>query len=139
MYATALVFAILLTQGSPQWYSGTWTAEFGGRTFVRLELEERDGKPGGRMGIGDIEVHPDGTLRKVAPVPAQLSAIFDFVASDATLAFSRKDGKDTDRFELRWVGDHGESLLVTSDELRRQLAAEGVPLPKPIRLTKVSK
>jgi hypothetical protein len=75
MYATALALAILLAQGTPQWFTGTWTAEFGGRTFVRVELEEGGGKPGGRMGIGNIEVHPDGTLRKVAPVPAQLSAI----------------------------------------------------------------
>jgi hypothetical protein len=102
-------------------------------------LEERGGKPGGRMGIGNIEVHPDGTLRKVAPVPAQLSAIFDAVSNDAMLSFSRKAGNDTDRFELRRVGDHGELSLIMSDELRRQVAAEGLPIPKPIRLTKVSK
>jgi hypothetical protein len=139
MYATALALAILLAQGTPQWFTGTWTAEFGGRTFVRVELEERGGKPGGRMGIGNIEVHPDGTLRKVAPVPALLSAIFDAVSNDAMLSFSRKAGNDTDRFELRRIGDHGELSLITSDELRRQLAAEGLPIPKPIRLTKVSK
>jgi hypothetical protein len=55
------------------------------------------------------------------------------------LSFSRKAGNDTDRFELRRVGDHGELSLIMSDELRREVAAEGLPIPKPIRLTKVSK
>jgi hypothetical protein len=72
-----------------------------------------------------------------ASAPADLSAIFDVVVRQSTLSFSRKDGADTDHFEMKLVGDQAELGFLPSDEDRRELAAAGVPVPKPIRLKKV--
>ena len=54
------------------------------------------------------------------------------------LSFSRKDGNDTDHFELRLVDNRAELLFIPSDADRAELAAMGVPVPKPIRLTRVA-
>lgn len=53
------------------------------------------------------------------------------------MTFSRKDGSDTDRFELRLM-DTGQAELqfLLSDADREDLSANGIPTPKPIRLMK---
>jgi hypothetical protein len=56
---------------------------------------------------------------------------------ESTLACSRKDDQDTDRFELRLLDDGASELRFLLDEaIRQELAADGIPVPKPIRLTK---
>jgi hypothetical protein len=137
LLALTILLSVILGQTGHQWYPGTWTAEFEGTTFVRLELTETDGGPAGRISLGDIEVSPDGALRKATAAPSRLTVIFDAVMRDSTLSFSRKDGNDTDRFELQRVGDHAELVLVPTEELKRQLDAENIPIPKPIRLKRV--
>ena len=138
MWQTLLagMLAVVSVQATERWYEGKWTAEFQGVTFVRLELALTNGKPGGRLGLGNIEVNADGGLRSVSPAPARLSEIFDVADRKTVVAFSHKDSHDIDRFEIRQAGDHAELWWLLSDETRKELAAEGIPVPKPIRLTK---
>ena len=136
---TVLTFALALTAGQAgnQAFAGTWIAEFEGKTFARLELTVANDALGGKFAIGDIEVDADGAVRMAESVPATLSSIFDVVVNRSTLSFTRKDGADTDHFEMRLVGEQAELRFLPSEEDRRELAAAGVPVPKPIRLKKV--
>jgi len=134
----ASVLAVVFAQGSDRWYEGKWTAEFDRVTFVRLELSSTNGKPGGRISLGNVEVNADGGLRLVSPAPEGLSEIFDVVQRGAVVSFSLKDSHDVDRFEIHQVGAHAELWFLLSDDTRTELAAEGIPVPKPIRLTKGS-
>ena len=72
-------------------------------------------------------------------LPRTLTPIFDLTEQPALVTFSRKNGSDTDRFELHVLGaGRAELRLLLSDEDREALAAEGVPAPKPIALTRQS-
>jgi hypothetical protein len=67
----------------------------------------------------------------------KVTPIFGATLKGSTVTFFTKDGNDTDRFELRLREDADADLqLLVNDEDRRALAAEGIPLPKPIRLKK---
>ena len=58
-------------------------------------------------------------------------------SEQSTVTFFTKDGNDTDQFEMRVLGPVDADLhVVWTDEDRTALAASGVPLPKPIRLTR---
>jgi hypothetical protein len=116
---------------------GSWTAQFEGRTFLKLVLEAVNGTIGGGMSIGSIEVDKQGALRRVGDLPRTLTPIFDVTEQPALVTFSRKDGSDTDRFELHLLGaGRAELRFLLSDEDREALAADGVPAPKPIALTR---
>jgi hypothetical protein len=116
--AIATAVAAVLGQASAGSLAGSWAASLSGRTFVRLELHETDGALNGRISLADIHVNADG--------------------SDGVLSFARKDGADTDRFSVRLsAAGFAELSLTPSDEDRRQLAEAGIPIPRPIRLTRV--
>jgi hypothetical protein len=118
---------------------GSWTGQFEGRTFLRLELKSVNGSITGGMSIGNIEVDKQGALRSAKEAPRDLTPIVDFVDHGSSVAFARKDGDDTDHFELRLIdASHAELRFLLSDEDRQALAADGVPAPKPIALTKQS-
>jgi hypothetical protein len=108
-----------------------------GRTFIRLEIETVNGAISGGIGLGELEVDREGLVRRAEAAPANLTPIFDVTMHGSTMTFSTKDGNDTDRFELRLIENATADLhVLVSDDARRQFAAEGVTLPKPIRLTK---
>jgi hypothetical protein len=138
----AVVFAITVAlasgQSGNQPFAGTWTAELSGKTYVRLELVDTNGVLSGRIGLGDIQVNSEGEVRTAGEVPRDLTPIFDLVLSRSVLSSARKDGDDTDRFELRLVGDQAELSFLFTETDRQELARNGVP-PKPIRLKKVAK
>jgi hypothetical protein len=141
MNAIALTIAITcLTAGQSGTGSvaGTWTAQFDGRTFVRLELTTTGATIAGALTIGDIEVNEQGALRQVGEMPAKLTPIFDVRQKGSTLTFSRKESTDIDRFELRLLNDgkRAELVLVLTEADLKELAEEGVPKPKPIILTR---
>lgn len=117
--------------------AGSWTAKFDGRTFIRLELKTVNGAITGGIRLGNIEVDPQGMVKRADAAPPNLIHIFGATRKGATVMFSMKEGNDTDQFELR-VLENGDADLhfLLNDEDRKALAAEGVPLPKPIRLTK---
>jgi hypothetical protein len=119
--------------------TGSWTAQFEGRTFLTLELKAVDGTITGGMKVGNIEVDKQGALRRVGESPRDLSPIFDVTQRASTVTFFRKDTDDStpDRFELRLLEPgRAELQLLLSDALREELAADGIPAPKPIPLTK---
>jgi hypothetical protein len=139
MKAFVLVAAIAAVagQGADPQVTGSWTAEFKGQTFVRLELRAGGGMLGGSMSTGNIEVDRQGDLRAVTAVSGDPKPIFDVVRQGATVTFSRKDVDDTDRFEFRVLASgRAELQLLLTDELRKELAADGIAAPRPVALTR---
>jgi hypothetical protein len=133
----ATVFAAALGQTSPGGLAGHWAASLGGQTFVRLELHETNGAVSGRISLGDIHVNAHGDVDEVIAPARAFTPIFDVALHDGVLSFARKDGDDTDRFSLRLsAAGFAELTFSPSDEDRRQLAEAGIPIPKPIRLTR---
>ena len=55
--------------------AGSWTAQFDGRTFVRLELMAANGTFDGGISLGNVEVDKQGTLSRVSEAPRDLSPI----------------------------------------------------------------
>ena len=133
----AMVPALTGQSGNSQ-VTGLWTAEFKGQTFVRLELRAEGGTLAGTMSAGNIEVDDKGDLRHVtAAAPGEAKSVFDISQQRATVTFSTKDDHDTDRFELRMLDFHRAELrFLFTDEFRKELAAGGIPVPKPILLTR---
>jgi len=116
---------------------GSWTAEFHGQTFVRLELRTTGDSLTGEISIGNIQVDDQGGLREVDEAPAHATLIFDVVQKASAVTFARKDGDDTDRFEFRVLQDgRGELQLGSTEELRQELTANGIAIPKPITMTR---
>ena len=128
------------SQAPGQTYAGTWIAEFTGTTYIRLELEGAAGALRGRISLGNVQVDAQGEVNKAEPAPRELKTIFDVTLRTTSIAFSHKDGNDTDHFEMRLVGNEAaELLLILTDEDRKELAADGLPAPKPFRLKKVAR
>jgi len=132
----AAVLAAALAQNGAQQFSGTWDAALGGKTFARLELVESGGALSGRISLGGIHVDDKGVVDEVLGPAEHFTPIFDVRFRDGVVAFARKDGDDTDHFELRNAGADLELTLFATAEDRAALAREGVTLPKPVRLRK---
>ena len=135
----AAIAAVSLAQSGGASITGSWTAQFEGRTFLTLELKAVDGTITGGMRVGNIEVDKQGALRRVGESPRDLRPIFDVTQRASTVTFSRKDTDDStpDRFELRLLETgRAELQFLLSDADREELAASGMPAPKPIPLTK---
>ena len=116
--------------------AGTWTAQFEGRTFVRLEITANGGVKGG-ITLGNFELDKAGAVRRASDAPRDLKPIFKAEQSGAMVTFSVLDTDDEDRFEFRVIDvGRAELRLLLSDDDRAELAAEGIPAPQPIVLTK---
>jgi hypothetical protein len=124
-------------QSGPAAVAGTWTAESAGRTFLRLELRNANGTITGGISVGDIEVDSQGVVSKAGEPSPTLSPISGVTLRGSVVSFSRTDGNEIDRFELHLLpGGSAELRFILSEADRRELAAEGIPTPKPIRLSK---
>ena len=117
--------------------AGSWTAKFESRTFIRVEIKTANGAMTGGISLGSFQVDPQGVVNGAKAAPPNLKPIFGATRKGATVMFFMKDGSDTEQFELR-VLENGDADLhfLFGDDDRKEFAAEGVPLPKPIRLTK---
>jgi hypothetical protein len=119
--------------------AGSWTAAFEGRTFIRLDLKAAEGTLAGGISLGNFEVDQQGLVRRADAAPPTLTPISGVTIKGSTVAFVLKGGNDTDAFELRLLENGGADLhFLLNDEDRQQIAASGVPVPRPIRLTKAS-
>ena len=117
--------------------TGSWTAQFEGLTFLRLELKTVNGMITGGISVGNFEVDSQGAVRRADEAPRALTPVFDVKLRASILTFSRKDGASTDRFEVRLLDDGGAELkFLLDEEDLRELAASSIPTPKPIHLTK---
>jgi hypothetical protein len=135
----AAITALATAQSASAGVDGSWTAEFQGRTFIRLELNTVDGSLTGSISTGAIQVDDQGGLRQVDEPTSSSTPIFDVAQKSSSVTFARKDGDDTDRFAFRVLDDgRGELQLVPTEELRQELAAAGIPIPKPIVLTRLT-
>ena len=121
----SVTLALAGGQATSQSYAGTWTAELAGQTYVRLELQVTNGALGGRISLGNIEVDSGGEVKTALAAPNEFTPLFDVVLKDSVLSFSRKDGNDTDSFELRLVDSRAELRFIPSDADRAELATMG--------------
>jgi hypothetical protein len=135
----AIVLVALSLGQSLESYRGTWVAEFAGTSFVRLELDMTGGALGGRIALGDMEVDADGGVKAAKEAPDQLTPIFDVVVRDSTVSFSRKDGNDTDRFEVHLNSGEAELRFILDEGTLKELTDEGIAVPKPVRLKRVAR
>ena len=138
MFAYPLFVLVTFTalQAPATAFDGKWTAEYRGVTHVRLTLQTTNGVTSGTISLGDLEVGTDGAIVKVAEAPKVMKPIIDVRRRGAVLAFGLRDGENTDQLEVAVVGDGLELTLVLSEEDRRDMAADGISAPKPIRLTR---
>jgi hypothetical protein len=136
-YALFMLVTLGGLQASPATaFDGNWTAEYRGTTYVRLSLRTVDGITSGTLSLGNLEFGKDGTVVKATDAPKTPKPIFDLQRRGNVLAFAWKDSEDTDRFELTLAGDSLELTFILSDEDREELAAEGIPVLKAMKLTK---
>ena len=133
------IAAVLAAQPATQPIAGSWTATFEGRTFIRLDITSVGGALAGGISLGNFEVDQHSAVSRADAARLTLTPLSGMILKGSTVTFARKDGHDTDQFEVRLLenGDADLHFLLT-DEDRRQLAESGVPVPKPIRLTKAS-
>jgi hypothetical protein len=138
MRALALAFvAIALGQlNNPP--TGTWTADYRGTTYVRLALADGTAGPQGTMSIGQtIHVDKEGNVDSATPASSTFTQMLDVRWNGAILSFSIKGNDDVDKFDLRLINTNTAELTpIIPEEQQRELAADGIPLPKPFRLTK---
>ena len=131
------ITALSVGQPAGRPVAGSWTATFEGRTFIRLEIKTVDGAIAGGISLGNFEVDPQGLVRRAAAAPPQLVPIFGVTMKGSTVTFFTKDVEDTDKFELRLLDNADADLQIfVKEEDRKELAAGGIPVPKPIRLTR---
>jgi hypothetical protein len=140
MRLLALAF-VTVTLGQPLGpYSGDWTADFQGTTYVRLVLNDKGGTAQGAMSIGkSIHVDGQGNIDGVTEATSTLTPMLDVRRSGDVLSFSYRSGDnvDVDTFELRLIDSNtAELTLLLPEEARQELAADGIPLPRPFRLAK---
>lgn len=135
----AAVFAIIPTVQTNT-AAGVWTAEFNGKTFVKVALHVEGAALAGRISESDFRLDDNGDLQSVGTLPADGQRIFNVKQDGATVTFSARDGDDTNNFEFR-VRDDGraELRLLLTEKFRAELAASGIPqtwISKPIVLTR---
>ena len=140
MKTLALVVAIAAVsavQSNTAPIAGSWTAQFDGRTFVRLALKTANGTITGGISLGNVEIDSQGAVRRADESPRALTPIFDVKLRASLVTFSRKDGTSADRFEVRLLdGGDAELRFLVDDEDLDELAADVIPAPKPIHLAK---
>ena len=138
LYLAVAITALSAGQPASGPIAGSWTAKFEDRTFIRLEIKTVGGAIAGGISVGNFQVDAQGAVKAAEAAPPRLTPIFDVTRKGSTLTFSIKDGNDTDRFELRLPENADAELhFILNDDDRKELAAAGVPVPKPIRLTQV--
>jgi len=129
-----VVLLLLFTnQITSQRFAGTWLADHAGTTYVRLVLRGADDALAGTLSLGDVQVDERGEVKTVTAVKSA-GPVFDVRVNGAVLSFARKDGDDTDRFEMRLTGADGAELTLLVSEADRQAA--GVSSLRPFRLTR---
>ena len=133
----AAVVASLLGQSDVPQFAGTWIADHGGRPLVRLELRVAGETVTGTIQIADLHVDARGDVETVLSDLSPRAPIADVAIRSRTLTFTRRDGDDVDHFELA-LSDAGvaELRFIPTEAERKELADDGIPLPKPIRLTR---
>jgi hypothetical protein len=134
----ALLVSILPTQPAPTSMTGTWVADLKGTTFMRLELRTENGRLIGALGTGDIHLDKNGVVDDAKVIPATLTPLANIVVARGVMSFTRTQGDDDERFQLRVTGERtAELTFLPSDEDLEEMKEVGIPAPKPIPLRKL--
>ncbi len=95
---------------------------------MRLELRLSGSTLGGQISLGDIHVDTKGVVETAKAAPAASTPLLDVARKDGLLTFARKDGRDTDHFQLKVIDDNtAELTFILSDADRKEMAAQGIP------------
>ena len=107
---------------------------------MRLELQVTGNAISGRISLGDVEVDKAGQLKTVKAATREPKPIFDVAERAGKLTFAHKDGQETDRFEMKLIdATTAELALVITEDMRKDLASEGISDFKPFRLKKLAR
>jgi hypothetical protein len=130
------LFAIPIQTGHAA-FTGTWTAELAGRPFIRLELSSTNGTLTGSLGTGNIHWNDAGVVDEATPLPAKPSPLVEITQRGPVITIARIEGQDREQFEFQVLADGtGQLAMVLTEEMLQELKDEGIPVPKPITLTK---
>jgi hypothetical protein len=138
MRVFALIAAMLAAAQPPgAAYVGTWTAQLAGTAYATLELTMTGGKLHGRLRLADVRLDKQGEVNALGDNPGSFETLVDLNANESRLAFGVPGSDETDRFELRLTGAASAQLTyLPSAEFLEELKEEGIPPPKPYRLTR---
>ena len=137
---THLLFALLIAGLTiqPASHAGTWVAELKGLTFVRLEVKTVNGRLTGALATGDIQFDTNGVVNGAKSAPTALTPMDNITISRDVMSFTRIEGSDTERFQMRVTAEgRAELTFLPSDEDLEELKEAGIPPPKPIPLRKL--
>jgi hypothetical protein len=133
------IASTIVGQPATQRFSGRWSADHQERAVVRLDLRSNGDALEGWIQLADIHVDNRGEVDSVLSDLPLAATLIDVTVRGQRAAFARRDGNDIDHFEFTLLDDRiAELRFVFSDADRRELADNGIPLPKPIRLTRTA-
>jgi beta-lactamase regulating signal transducer with metallopeptidase domain len=115
------------TDADLQQFVGTWHAQFKGKTFLTIKLEQQQGKLTGTVSHADLQVGKDGELTSAEEHEGS-DRIVEAKLTGGVLLITTKqeDSQDTIQCEMKLTGtDQGEL---------RVIAPPDVPTPKPWKL-----
>src|SRR5215831_1107965 len=115
MQLLALAFVTVMLGQPLGLYTGDWTADFNGMTYVRLTLADKAGGPHGAMSIGTtIHVDAQGNIDSITQASSTLKPMLDVSRNGDVLSFSCRNGDDSgsDQFELRFIDPNTAELTL---------------------------
>jgi len=116
-------------------FVGVWKATFQGKTFTALTLKLENDKLAGALSTGEVDLATDGEVSNVSQEAGEARAIFDIKLEGQILSFKDKDGDDVNSLEMKLTGENRAELwFLLPDPL-----PQGMPVPKPFRLTRSEK
>ena len=118
------------TSDANQAFAGIWQAQFQGKTFVTIKLEDQNGKLSGSITNSQIQLDNQGELTSAEPQVGE-DAFTEIKVSDKVLHLTSKstNGQDTTQYEMEING-------TDQAELRFVGLPSGVTTPKPWTLHK---
>jgi hypothetical protein len=134
LVALASVFA----QAGSSPFVGTWTAVIDGQPYVRLELTSTNNRISGRMALANIHFGNNGAVEAITRRLGSLAPISDVILRDGALSFARRDGDDIDRFEMKLANDQAALTFLLGNDLRAELATQGISAIQPFTLTRAA-
>ncbi len=111
-------------------FIGTWQAQFQGKTFVTIKLEEQNGKLTGTISHSQIQLDNQGEVTSAAPQDGE-DSFTEATLSDKVLHLTSKGANATDatQYEIELKG-------ADQAELRFVGLPAGATVPKPWTLTR---
>jgi hypothetical protein len=115
------------TEAELQQFVGTWHAQFKGKTFLTIKLEQQQGKLTGTVSHADLQVGKDGELTSAEEHEGS-DPIVEAKLTGGVLLITTKEetSQDTIQCEMKLTGTDQAELRV--------LAPPDVPTPKPWKL-----